>query len=253
MNVPKKSSYFDEFVDPVSHAKNNFPMRAEHYARYIFAKEYLLGQKDHQVIYDIACGNGYGSKILSKAGSVIGFDKSKELLIYANKINQSKNIHYVNINLDEDNLESSIERYDIPRPTAIICFETLEHIDNPEQLLGVFKKTLSLNDILILSTPNAKFEPKKKGKSRNQFHKHLFWKEDLVKIIEENGFVIEQFLGQPFTNLLIHKAKPSIKFLDISSQSSSLIFKLLSRMVAYPTHALRNYSYSFIIVARRKM
>ncbi len=56
-------------------------LEAEHVQRYIFAGEYAKGKS----VLDIACGTGYGSSILNKAGATIvtGVDISNEAIEFA--------------------------------------------------------------------------------------------------------------------------------------------------------------------------
>ncbi len=225
------NSYFQESVDPFQKGKNDFLIRAEHFQRYVFAKD-ILSRSENLIIYDVASGSGYGTKILSRVSIVYGFEKKE-------------------IDLDKENLVDFIKSRKIPKPSVIVCFETLEHLEDPKNLLESFFKLLPENGILILSVPNAKFEPKKKGKSRNIYHKHLFYKEDILKIVKSNGFKVEQILGQPFSNILLHKVKWLVKLFDSLSQISQGFFIFLSLLIATPTKILTDESYSIIIVARK--
>ncbi len=225
------SSYFEECIDPFQKGKNDFLIKAEHLQRYIFAKD-ILSRSENLIIYDVASGSGYGTKILSRVGKVYGFDKKE-------------------IDLDKENLVSYVEKNKIPKPRAVVCFETLEHLENPQKLLEDFHELLPKNGLLIISVPNAKFEPKKNGKPKNIYHKHLFLQDDLVKLVEQSGFKVKNILGQPFSNILLHKVKWLVKLLDNLSQVSQGFFIFLSLLVASPTKILTDKSYSIIIVARK--
>ena len=73
---------FDERLVPDDSAKQHI-IYDEHLIRYELAKEFV---KDKTVL-DIACGSGYGTKILAEAGAreVEGIDISEEAIISARK------------------------------------------------------------------------------------------------------------------------------------------------------------------------
>ena len=56
-------------------------IQLDHYARYSFAKEYAI----EKVVLDLACGEGYGSKILECATKYVGVDFNSELVANAQK------------------------------------------------------------------------------------------------------------------------------------------------------------------------
>src|SRR4051794_32573767 len=54
---------------------------AEHRTRYAFASELAAGRR----VLDVACGSGYGSRILADAGAdtVVGVDLDADAVVYA--------------------------------------------------------------------------------------------------------------------------------------------------------------------------
>lgn len=240
------SSYYDEFIDPFIPAHNAFFIRIEHLMRYVFAKRFVQ-KKKLGIVYDIACGDGYGTKILSAvAKQVYGFDVSEQFLAIAKDTYSGRNINYVYKNFDQDNISFT----GFPEPDAIVSFETLEHVDDPQHLLKMFYVLLPKNGYLLLSTPNAKLEPKKKGKSRNKFHKHIFEQNELIGLFQEIGFTVEQVYGQSLSNILFHD-KVARNILNKITDRSLFLFKLFS-YIGYPNKLFKNRSYSFVVVARKK-
>jgi len=116
-----------------------------HLTRYLYAKT-LLSPGDS--IMDIACGSGYGSKLLAEHGcKVLAVDISQEAIDLAKKFNNHENITYIQGNII--NCEKFAQDLD-----GIICFETLEHIESgQEEILSSFKSMLKLNKPAITSIP----------------------------------------------------------------------------------------------------
>jgi len=127
-------------------------IEAEHVARYEFAKQFCAGKR----VADIACGSGYGMKILREvARSVEGYDRER--------LGQ----RYV-IDLEK---QSWPETYDV-----IVSFETIEHLENPEFFLANAARSAPL---LILSTPlNERL-----GWS-TPYHKQAWTKEHIASLLE---------------------------------------------------------------------
>jgi len=96
---------------------------------------------------DIACGDGYGTRLLGKKlDRVVGADIDDEILDRARKLSKDfKNVEYVR----EDATDMSIPDNSFD---AIVSMETIEHIDATEFLSEV-KRVLKKGGRLILSTP----------------------------------------------------------------------------------------------------
>ena len=91
----------------------------DHVARYKFACRYV---KERNIL-DIACGTGYGSKLLCDAGAkkVIGVDISSEAIDFACTKYKMNGLEFkVGDILDIDFPENYFE--------VITCFETIEHV-----------------------------------------------------------------------------------------------------------------------------
>ena len=124
----------------------------EHVARYQFARQFCKGKK----VADIACGTGYGTKILSEvAESVVGFDKEP---LCGNRV----------VNLEA---ECWPGRYDV-----IVSFETIEHLDNPEFLLENASRTA---DMLVVSSPIGEIL------GYNPHHKQVWTLPEFTKLLEK--------------------------------------------------------------------
>lgn len=108
----------------------------EHLARYRFARE-RVGPGAR--ILDLACGTGYGTRLLAATGA----DISLEALRYARK-------RFPASYVAADALRLPFGRvFD-----AVVSFETLEHVRDAGRFLEEVRRVLRPGGQLILSTPN---------------------------------------------------------------------------------------------------
>jgi len=113
---------------------------AEHMARYRFALPYCK----NKVVADFACGNGYGTKLLSsQASQVLGADIYQPSIDFCIKENGADNIKYWVMNFD-------LEVEDLPKADIYVCFETIEHLERPKIYI---KEVLKKCDKMIFSLP----------------------------------------------------------------------------------------------------
>jgi lipopolysaccharide biosynthesis protein/ubiquinone/menaquinone biosynthesis C-methylase UbiE len=149
----------------------------EHWHRYLFASLFVKQKR----VLDIACGEGYGSYVLSeKAKTVVGVDISAESVKHASGAYRRGNLSFIvgGVSRIPIEIDHSID--------VIVSLETLEHIDEGEQkaFLSEVKRVLSPKGILILSTPN-KLQYSDIPQYKNEFHQKEFYeyefKEFLVK------------------------------------------------------------------------
>lgn len=119
-------------------------IRADHVARYQFAKQRLIEQKELlNTLLDAGAGVGYGSYILADiCKSIDAIDNSKEA-----KQSFYKSFHKPNINFQQCDIQDAELA---PQYDAIVCFEFLEHIAFPSKLI---KQFANVTDYLICSTP----------------------------------------------------------------------------------------------------
>ena len=156
-----------------------------HIDRYEFACRFVNGKK----VLDIACGTGYGSALLKKAGAkeVLGIDISEEAIDYAKKHFADPGVEFAvgdatNIISVPDN---SIE--------LIVSFETIEHIRIYENYLAEMHRVLKEGGMIMISTPNKKFSSPGSVKPLNPYHFIEFHLDDFKEV-----------LGKHFTSLTIY-------------------------------------------------
>ncbi len=153
-------------------------MHAEHLTRYETAEK--LAKK--KVVLDIACGSGYGTKILARsARKVYGVDIDKDTIKYAQQKFDAPNIEYkvgdgIKIPLEDNSIE------------LVVTFETIEHIKNYSQFINEIKRVLKPDGLVIVSTPNdIEFA------EGNHFHIHEFTFDELMKLLKKDFKFIDPY------------------------------------------------------------
>jgi SAM-dependent methyltransferase len=158
-------------------------IRRDHVARYEFAASNLPpGSR----VIDLACGVGYGAKILADAGhQVLAVDRNEEAIAYARKhYAHEKIIHLVST----AETFANGEYYD-----AAVCFETIEHLNDPLQLLKYFRQTIKW---LIASVPNQE----KLRFVGQKFHKRHYTRSQFSELLASAGFKVTGWFGQNGTH-----------------------------------------------------
>lgn len=156
----------------------------EHWHRYHWVSP-LLSKK---IVADIACGEGYGSALISEsAAHVTAVDIDANVIAEASrKYSNSQNLIFQNASA----LETSIESNTLD---VVVSFETLEHLAAHEALMLEFKRLLRSSGVLIISTPD-KLVYSGDG-DHNEFHvKELT--EDEFKTLIKKHFKHALFFGQ---------------------------------------------------------
>lgn len=122
----------DDFEDSVARS---------HLYRYYSARGYV---EPGEIVLDAACGCGAGTEALSKvAGKVIGMDRDKDAIEFAQINHKKDNNYFVVGNLDQ------LEKF--PEVDVTVSLETLEHLRYPESFAS--KVMNSTKKRIIISTP----------------------------------------------------------------------------------------------------
>jgi O-antigen biosynthesis protein len=131
----------------------------EHLHRYAMAAELSVGRS----VLDVACGEGYGSSLLSRvANSVIGIDADEETVLHAHRRYANENAHFVIARCE--NLPVKSRSIDV-----VASFETIEHVNDHDAMLSEIKRVLRLDGVLVISSPN-KDEFSMLANEQNPFH-----------------------------------------------------------------------------------
>ena len=201
-----QESHFDEFAYDWWNKSGHYkllhrlnPIRLE----YILSK-CSLNKKN---VLDIGCGGGILSEELCKQGAkVTGIDSSSKSISIAKQHAEQNNydIKYIN--------KSIFEITDLGTYDFIICFEMIEHINKPNDLIKKIKELSSKKSGLFLSTINrnlksfmlakimAEYVLNYVPKGTHQYAKFITPYE-LTKMLENNNYKLNDISGLNFNPL----------------------------------------------------
>jgi SAM-dependent methyltransferase len=115
-------------------------------------------------VVDMACGEGYGSEVLSRsAASVLGVDGNPEAHEHARLRYRRQNLIFE---------RGAVEWYGAPGSFDVVVFlQTIEHVQDPRGVLEHFRRLLAPGGVAYVSTPNVlTLAPPGAAKSDNPWH-----------------------------------------------------------------------------------
>ena len=144
----------------------------EHWHRYAWALPWVQGQD----VLDVACGEGYGSHLLSQeAKSVVGVDLDQKTIEHAKAKYSRDNLTFragdaLNLPLEGDGFD------------VVVCFETIEHVADHAGLMMELKRVLKPDGLLLLSSPDKASYSDQTGYD-NPFHVKELYREELDELL----------------------------------------------------------------------
>jgi len=131
----------------------------EHWHRYAFVAGIVRGRR----VLDAACGEGYGSFLLAhSAAQVTGIDISADAVAHAHERYPLGNLEFVHGSVTG-----------LPLPDAcvdvVVSFETIEHLTPQREMLAEFRRVLTPDGVLVISSPNRPVY-NEAGEVENHFH-----------------------------------------------------------------------------------
>jgi O-antigen biosynthesis protein len=163
-------------------------------ARYDFASGFAPGRR----VLDIACGTGYGARMLRDAGaeSVCGVDISSDAIAYAHERFAVPGVRFAQGDICTYGEDDSVE--------LISCFETIEHLPDPAAALRNLRRVLVRGGALVISSPNRPVHaPTTRSATDpppNPFHVCEFTPSELRAVLADSGFAAEvRTWGQRFS------------------------------------------------------
>lgn len=187
--------------------ENNFFQYFWHTQKIKLAKRILSSLKFNNCL-DVGCASGYMISQIAKIfpnAKYIGVDIYDKAIEYAKKA-------YPNINFkvaSADRLPFEDNTFDV-----ILFYETIEHVENPQECLKEIRRVLKKDGTLILTMDSGSLLFKlvwfvwenTKGKVWQGAHLHPFHHTALEQLIQSSGFKIKDkifsFLGMEVTFVL---------------------------------------------------
>ena len=214
---------------------------ADHTDRYEFASKHVRGK----TVLDIACGTGYGCRILhdkGKAKKVIGIDIQKDAINFARTKYEMNGIEFK---------VGDALRIDFPKNyfDVIVSFETIEHVKSPKKMISEFLRVLKTDGLLIISSPNRKLTSPDKSiedQPDNPYHIREYSSKEFISVIG-SYFEILEIYGQ--------RAKNKLLFLPFFGKILRFCFPLLydpgtGSSKLKRVRSMKEYRY-FIVVCKK--
>jgi 2-polyprenyl-3-methyl-5-hydroxy-6-metoxy-1,4-benzoquinol methylase len=156
------------------------------YRRHLAVYEWIGARAIGARVVDMACGEGYGSEVLSRsAASVVGVDANPEAHEHARLRYCRQNLRF-----ERDLVEGFSEPCD-----AVVFLQTIEHVQDPDAILEHFKGMLEPGGVAYVSTPNLlTLAPPGAQKSDNPWHVKEYLAAEFLGLCERH-FARVELLG----------------------------------------------------------
>jgi SAM-dependent methyltransferase len=150
------------------------------YRRHLAVYQWIAACVEGLRVADLACGEGYGSDVLAaSADDVIGVDANPEAFEHARLRYRRPNLRFE---------RGLVEEFTEPRD-AIVFLQTIEHIAEPERLLGAIARAAPL---AFISTPNRlTLAPTGAVKSDNPWHLREYTAAEYRALLEPHFGAVE--------------------------------------------------------------
>lgn len=156
----------------------------EHLHRYALAHLLSSGKR----VLDVACGEGYGAHLLAeRAISVVGVDLDANVVAHAQIKYNLPNLSFLQGDC------ASLPLYD-NSVDLVVCFETLEHHAEHEEMMSEICRVLSPNGVLIISTPDRRHYSDERNYV-NPFHVRELYADEFRQMVLRY-FPHAEFYGQ---------------------------------------------------------
>lgn len=171
------------------------PVENYWFRRHLAVYEWIGARVAGRRVIDMACGEGYGSEVLSRsAAGVIGVDANPEAHEHARR-------RYVRCNLRFE--RGMVELHGDPGAHDVVVFlQTIEHVQDPVGVLLHIRSLLVPGGTAYVSTPNVlTLAPPGAAKSSNPWHLREYRAEEFRRLCA-TVFGQVQLLGVFHTRML---------------------------------------------------
>ena len=160
---------------------------AENYwfRRHLVVYEWIAARVGGRRVIDMACGEGYGSEVLARtAASVVGVDANPEAHEHARLRYTRANLRFA---------RELVSTFSEPAD-AVVFLQTIEHVEQPGQVLAHFRSLLDGPGAVFVSTPNVlTLAPKGQPRSDNPWHVHEYRFEEFQSLCREQFANVELY------------------------------------------------------------
>jgi SAM-dependent methyltransferase len=152
----------------IPHEQQKELVYAEHLARYRFAAQFA----ERRRILDAGCGEGYGAAILQDAGAskVVGLDVDEEVVGHAR---ERYGLEFLQGDISA--LPFRDASFDL-----VVSFEAIEHIADGAAAIAEFRRVLTDEGLLVISTPNSK-----EYLVQNEFHEQEYTPDEFDELLSK--------------------------------------------------------------------
>jgi SAM-dependent methyltransferase len=155
-----------------------------HVQRYVFACQFA----PHRRVLDCACGEGYGSDLLSRHSlECVGVDISADAIDAAvSRYGSTPSLKFIRSSITS--LPFDDGSFDL-----VVCFETIEHLDSTAQQFVAlqFRRVLRKGGLLLLSTRDRPVSAARRYS--NPFHKRELTYEHMLELLDDDFRVCISF------------------------------------------------------------
>jgi len=150
------------------------------FQRHLVVYEWIRRRVGGLRVIDMACGEGYGSDLLSRsAAAVVGVDANPDAHEHATARYTRPGLRF-----ERDMIQTFAQPAD-----AIVFLQTIEHVPEPGELLEHFKR---ISDVAYISTPNVlTLAPPGAERSGNPWHVHEYRAEEFRALLREHYAHVE--------------------------------------------------------------
>jgi SAM-dependent methyltransferase len=134
------------------------------YRRHLAVYEWIGARVLGRRVLDMACGEGYGSEVLSRtAAQVVGVDANPEAHEHARLRDRRENLRFERGLVETYGETGSFD--------AVVFLQTIEHVQDPVAVLAHFRDLLAPGGVAYVTTPNLlTLAPAGAKKSDNPWH-----------------------------------------------------------------------------------
>jgi SAM-dependent methyltransferase len=144
-------------------------VEAEHLVRYRWAAQFARGRR----VLDAGCGTAYGSELLATAGAaeVVGIDVARDVLGSVRpRVAESVRLDVADV---------CQLPYDDGAFDLVVCFNVIEHLENPRRALDELARVLAADGLFLVSTPNRSVHA-----PANPHHRHGYSPDELRQEVQ---------------------------------------------------------------------